>query len=196
MSIASTFYDLAYRGGNPRWDTDAPTEEVAEAADRRRPGRALDLGCGTGSNCLFLARQGWSVTGVDFSPAAIEAANGRAARADVACRFVRGGVTRLSEAELDGPYELVIDVGCFHGLPRAAQDRYARSVAALTRPGPELLIVGVQRPPLAWRLIGAAGAPRSTVVDAFGAGFELVAERARTGTPAMAAYRLVRTAEG
>ena len=44
MSLASTFYDLAYRRGSPRWETETPTPEVVEVASHRPPGLALDLG--------------------------------------------------------------------------------------------------------------------------------------------------------
>lgn len=44
-----------------------------------RPGRALDLACGTGRHALFLAKLGWQVTAVDASPVAIELLRQRAA---------------------------------------------------------------------------------------------------------------------
>src|SRR6266436_1513971 len=50
----------------------APTPLLVETSKRLTPGRALDLACGAGRNALWLAEQGWSVTAVDGSPAAIE----------------------------------------------------------------------------------------------------------------------------
>jgi SAM-dependent methyltransferase len=188
MATARMFYDLAYRLGRPRWDTGQPTGEVLELVEGRPAGRALDLGCGTGTNCRHLASLGWSVVGIDLSSAAIAAAG---TRAD-GVRFVRGDVSRLAEIGVEGPFDLVIDVGCFHGLSRLAQRRCGRGVAAVTRPGADLLVLGVQRPPATWRVVGATGAPREAMVAAFGADFALVAEEARPGRPAMAVYRLVR----
>jgi tellurite methyltransferase len=49
-----------------------PTPLLAEVAQRLRPGKALDLACGTGRNTLWLAEKGWSVTAVDRSPTAID----------------------------------------------------------------------------------------------------------------------------
>ena len=50
----------------------APTPLLIETATGLKPGKALDLACGTGRNALWLAQQGWSVTAVDGSPTAIE----------------------------------------------------------------------------------------------------------------------------
>jgi tellurite methyltransferase len=72
------------RGWDERYRTEqdsesAPTPLLIETAQSLKPGRALDLACGTGRNALWLAQQGWSVTAVDGSEAAIEILGGRAA---------------------------------------------------------------------------------------------------------------------
>lgn len=78
MRIDTLFYRLAYRFGRPRWDSAEPRPELAGVI-RGRPGRALDLGCGIGTDAIYLARQGWEAVGVDFVPEAIETARSRAA---------------------------------------------------------------------------------------------------------------------
>jgi SAM-dependent methyltransferase len=71
------------KGWNERYLTteadDAPTPLLVETATRLRPGKALDLACGTGRNALWLARNGWTVTAVDGAPAAIEILQRKAA---------------------------------------------------------------------------------------------------------------------
>lgn len=62
------------------WDTQVTPPEVMEFIARTPPGKAVDLGCGTGTNAITLARHGWRVTGVDFVPKAILAARAKAAR--------------------------------------------------------------------------------------------------------------------
>jgi len=62
MRVDSLFYRLAYRSGTPRWDSTEPRPELTELAKGRVPGRALDLGCGTGSDVLYLASLGWDAT--------------------------------------------------------------------------------------------------------------------------------------
>jgi tellurite methyltransferase len=48
-----------------------PTRLLVETARTLKPGRALDLACGTGRNAVWLAEHGWQVTAVDRSPIAI-----------------------------------------------------------------------------------------------------------------------------
>lgn len=103
------------------------------------PGRALDLGCGTGTTVLWLAQHRWTAVGVDRSPHAIESAR-RKADWTTGAMFVEGDVTRLGELEVDGPFDLVVDVGCFHGVPLGRRDAYVREVARVARPGARMMI--------------------------------------------------------
>src|ERR1022692_1476851 len=57
----------------------APTPLLIETAKSLKPGRVLDLACGTGRNALWLAQQGWNVAAVDGSAAGIEILRARAA---------------------------------------------------------------------------------------------------------------------
>lgn len=59
----------------------APTALVVETAKQLKPGKALDLACGTGRNAIWLAKHGWSVTAVDGAPTAIEILRRRASEA-------------------------------------------------------------------------------------------------------------------
>lgn len=138
------FYGLAYRLGKPRWDSGAVPPEVVELVESDHARTALDLGCGTGTNAIYLAQRGLAVVGVDFTPQAIESARAKARRANVAVDFRIGDVTRLDA--LREPFDLVLDIGCFHGLDATGRTRYAANLARLTRPGSVFLLWGFDRP--------------------------------------------------
>ncbi|MBI3362661.1 MAG: class I SAM-dependent methyltransferase [Chloroflexi bacterium] len=125
----------------PPWDSGISPPEltrVVEGSARSPalpPGRALDLGCGTGTNVIYLAQRGWHTVGVDFAGRAIHAARRKAksAGADSLCEFHAGDVTDLSF--LQPPFDLALDMGCFHSLDLAGRPRYADGLARLLRPG-------------------------------------------------------------
>jgi SAM-dependent methyltransferase len=58
-------------------------------------GRALDIGCGTGTQAVYMAGQGWEVTGMDAIDRPLRKARARAAAAGASVDWVRGDVTRL-----------------------------------------------------------------------------------------------------
>jgi SAM-dependent methyltransferase len=126
--------ERAYRTSSARWDTGETPPEVRAAVEALPSGRALDLGCGTGTNVLYLVQRGWTATGVDLSPLAIESARRKSDWVSGAM-FYEGDVTKLSELPIEGPFDLVLDVGCYHGVPSSRRDAYAREVARVARPG-------------------------------------------------------------
>lgn len=195
MRTDTLFYRFAYRSGTPRWDSTEPRPELAALIRGRPTGRALDLGCGTGTDALYLAEHGWQVTGVDFAPQAIGTARSRAAASASPARFVVGDVTRLGQAAVGGDFDLVIDVGCYHAIPARLRDGYAAGVAAATRPGADLYLAGIAHPPAAWRMIGARGVTADDLRCRFGANFDLASEQAagpvgRASHPVL--YHLIR----
>ena len=140
-------YDLMYRLGKPVWDTGSTPPEVVETiAKQRAAGRAVDLGCGTGTHSIYLAQHGWSVVGVDFSPQAIASARNRAKLAGVNVDFRISDVTRLNP--LSGPFDFAFDVGCFHGLSEAGRARYVEHLTRLVRPGGAFMLWAFDRPTL------------------------------------------------
>lgn len=139
------FYNTMYRFTKPDWDSDVTPPEIASTVEQfKQPGRALDLGCGTGTSSIYLAQHGWQVTGVDFSPKAIELAHDKAQQAGVNVDFHLGDVSRLDF--LSKPFDLILDIGCLHGLNRESRARYAEQLRRLTRPGSKFLLFGFMRP--------------------------------------------------
>ena len=126
-------FEWRYITGNTPWDTNTSPPELVEFILHHPPGRALDLGCGTGTNAITLTKSGWKVTGVDFSKRAIRKAVEKAKRAGLEIEFIRADVTDLSM--LSGQYDLALDIGCLTGLENRARGSYARELKRLVRAG-------------------------------------------------------------
>ncbi len=123
---------------HPPWDTGVTPPEVVEAIEGPGglpPGRALDLGCGTGTNSLYLARHGWQVVGVDFAAQAIRIARRKARQAGVTAEFHVADVARLDLLAIQPPFDLALDIGCFHSLTADARAHYLDGLRCLLRPG-------------------------------------------------------------
>ncbi len=100
---------------HPPWDSGISPPELLDFISHHPPGRAIDLGCGTGTNVITLVQHGWQVTGVDFAPRAIRLARRKMKQAGVQADVSVGDVTKLDG--ITGPFDLALDLGCFHGIP-------------------------------------------------------------------------------
>src|SRR5262245_13411336 len=100
-----------YRNGHMPWDTGTPSSELQRVLSAKaiQPSRALEIGCGTGTNCVWLAQQGFDVTGVDVASLAIEQAQQRAQAAGVQVRFEVADVLQLPD--LGEPFGFFFDRG-------------------------------------------------------------------------------------
>lgn len=185
-------YALAYRIDRTPWDTGTTPPEVVdliEGPDALPVGRALDLGCGTGTNLAYLAKHGWDATGVEADGRALEAARHRLGSVDGARAF-RGDVTRLDRIPVDGAFDLVLDIGCFHSIAPGRRDAYARGIAACTQEGATLCVFAFARRPGPVP-IGVTG---REMRDRFAPWFEPVGRIPGTRPPGAAYYLLRRTA--
>ncbi len=110
------------------WDTGTPDPVLVEMIESRvvAPGKTLEIGCGTGTNAIYLAQHGFNVLGVDISEVAIDKAR---VRAEGRCRFE--AVDFLLAEPPGGPFEFVFDRGCFHIFDdEGDRARFAQKVAA------------------------------------------------------------------
>ena len=111
------------------------------------PGRALDVGCGTGSNAVWLAKHGWQVRAVDYSVVAIEKGKRLVAEEGVNVEFA---VADASTHEPQGHYDLIT---CFYiqMVPPQRANMLAKVSKALA-PGGTLLFVSHDKsgPPSGW----------------------------------------------
>jgi len=143
-----TDWNDRYREGNLPWDTGRPSSELQAVLSQNaiRPCRALEIGCGTGTNSVWLAQQGFEVTGLDVAPLAVEQAKKRAHAAGVQARFLVADVLQLPD--LGGPFDFFFDRGCYHAVRRTAPTEYAPAVARQLAAGARgLLLTGNAREP-------------------------------------------------
>jgi 2-polyprenyl-3-methyl-5-hydroxy-6-metoxy-1,4-benzoquinol methylase len=135
--VKRLYFNLLYFR-NPPWDTQVSPPELMEYIENNPPGRALDLGCGTGTNVITLAQHGWQVVGVDFVGRAIRHAERKSKQAGVKVDFIVNSVSRLDG--VSGSFDLVLDIGCFHSLDAGEKDRYIANLESFTNPGSTLLM--------------------------------------------------------
>jgi cyclopropane fatty-acyl-phospholipid synthase-like methyltransferase len=129
--------------GHPRWDTRISPPELLTHLRTASPGRAIDLGCGTGTNVITLAQHGWDATGVDFIHHNIDIAMRRAKEAGVMehAHFRCDSVARLNG--IHGPFDLALDMGCYHGLTHPDRASYREKLAETLAPGGTYLLYGM-----------------------------------------------------
>lgn len=159
-------YPVLYRLGMDWWEDNDDSGPLPELVAGRSPGVALDVGCGTGRHSVWLAEQGWTVVGVDGVEKPLRQARARAEAAGVASRttFVREDATRMVNLTARPLYDLVVDVGCFHGLPPEGQKSFGAWVTRNTAADAEVVIHAV----VPRSGIGPKGIDEETVRTAFG----------------------------
>ena len=192
MASRHTLFRIFYALGFTPWDghpQSATLRELIEGPDAVPPGLALDVGCGTGDASIYLAQHGWQVTGVDFTPKALDKARGKATAANVTVNFVHADATHLSQAGIGSGFQVIVDNGCFHGMSDGDRDLYAQEITAVAAPGARLFMVAFQpsgrlgpagasqaeierRFTPTWAMLSATDEPRWTAENRFAARFQ------------------------
>lgn len=139
--FSQAYWDERYSRHHHVW-SGRPNPQLVALVEPLAPARAIDVGCGEGGDAIWLARRGWTVTGVDISPVALAkaAAHAQSAGAKIAARITWGPVD-LYGAEMDplGQYALVNSQ--YLHMPPEARDRAVARLAAAVAPGGHLLLV-------------------------------------------------------
>ena len=108
------------------WNHATPSDFLDQVvAVRPDGGRALDLGCGSGVDSVFLAQRGWRVTSLDFMPQAVEMTR---KRAEVAGVTVNAQVVDITNWPGDGIFDLIVDAGCLHALEMTDRPAYRHNL--------------------------------------------------------------------
>jgi 2-polyprenyl-3-methyl-5-hydroxy-6-metoxy-1,4-benzoquinol methylase len=104
-----------------------------------KPGKALDLGCGTGTKSIYLAKRGFKVTGIDLSKTAIKYAKKNAQKARVKANFIVGDVIDLSFLG-NQKFSFVLDWATLHGIPNNKRKKYVSEIINHSKKGGKLLL--------------------------------------------------------
>jgi SAM-dependent methyltransferase len=192
-----------YRLGFAPWERRDVAESwrpILDGPHAPVPGRALDVGCGSGSDAVYLAKRGWRVTAVDFVDKALASAEQRAAEEGVEVQWVSGDVARLGRLGLEPGYTLLYDFGCIQGLPDSARTGAAVGLTELAAPGATLLMLAFKA---RRRMMLPRGMDKEHIIALLGDGWDFEHSQAvvtedmpppvRRSTPTI--YRLTRRSE-
>ena len=130
--------------GQPKWDTGISPPELLDFIQNHKPARAIDIGCGTGTNVITLAQAGWQVTGVDFAPRAIQLAKQKLKKANIQADLHISDATNLKD--ISGPYEFALDIGCFHSNQKDGKAKYLKQLDRILAPNGFWLMYGFFKP--------------------------------------------------
>lgn len=131
----SASWDQRYVEGELPWDSGKPDLHLRGVLEEHsvKLGKALEIGCGTGTNSIWLAEHGFEVTGLDLSQTAIAKAEAKVAAVGVDCHLFVGDF--LVDQVPGAPFEFVYDRGCFHVFDGAEErSRFASRVGDLLAP--------------------------------------------------------------
>ena len=195
------FYEVIYRYFRAPWDVGARDELVSLVESGRiEPCRAIDLGCGTGDNAIYLARKGFDVTALDYAEAAIEKARARAKDSGVQVSFIVDDLTDLRH--VSGAFDFLLDYGVLDDLRPAQREPYLHNMLRLTHPGSRYLLWGFEYPIRWWeKLVPFFDVPfhPGEIEARFGKYFEIVRLAGELDyskwPPGYAAYLMTRKGE-
>ncbi|MDR3614101.1 MAG: class I SAM-dependent methyltransferase [Candidatus Obscuribacterales bacterium] len=127
-------WDERYIQSDTPWDSGVPSQALKTllAEGKVKPTRALELGCGTGTNAIFLAQQGFDVTAVDLSSEALKHAREKAIKAKVKINFVEADVTNLPD--LGEAFPFIFDRGTYHIVRKVNLAGFQAMLATMVAP--------------------------------------------------------------
>ena len=145
------------------WNYETPPESLMELvkSGKIQPCNAIDLGCGTGTNAIYLAIKGFRVTGIDISSSAISIAKKKAGEKRVDCQFlVRDTTSDLKD--LNKEFDFAYDWELLHHIFPEKRQQYVENVYTLLNlKGKYLSVCFSEKDPS----FGGQGKYRKTPID-------------------------------
>jgi SAM-dependent methyltransferase len=140
-TLTPSDWNQRYVAGETPWDSGVPSKELIRVldAEKIKPCRAVELGCGTGTNAIYLASRGFDVTGLDCSATALERARNKAVEAGVNVRFLEADLCRF-KLDLE-PFDFIFDRGCYHSVRRLDIAGFLQTLRRLSKPGTRYLVL-------------------------------------------------------
>ncbi len=118
----------------PPWDTKLPAPELEQyfAALDKKPGNVLEVGCGTGTNAIWLAKQGCKVTATEIAPTALDKA-----KASVGGEKIDFHLLDICQSSpvSDSSQDFVFDRGVYHVIPKGERGLFIERIASALKPG-------------------------------------------------------------
>jgi SAM-dependent methyltransferase len=124
-------FEERYKTGDTPWDHGTPDVNLIDIVNEKLipKCKALDIGCGTGDNVIWLAQQHFMVTGCDISKTAINKAREKTSKSDLNCSFIVADF--LNDRIPGSPFGFVFDRGCLHSVDTEKERRrFAENVAS------------------------------------------------------------------
>ena len=119
------------------WNIETPPEELVHLvrSGKVKPCKAIDLGCGAGNYAIWLAGEGFTVTGIDISPTAVKFAKENADKKNVKCDFLTADMACDLSNVLKTKFDFAFEWEVLHHVYPEGRKRYIENVYSLLNPG-------------------------------------------------------------
>jgi methyl halide transferase len=134
-------WDADYRRKTPPlWDAGLPSGELRRVVEDGtiRACRVVELGCGSGTDAVYLAGKGFDVTAIDIAPTALAQAHEKAHKAGVQVLWLLADVLAAPRLE---PFDFIYDRGCYHEVRGQNLAAYLETVRRYSRAKTRFLLL-------------------------------------------------------
>ena len=126
------YWENIYLSNDTGWDLGASTPYIEKISDEIKKGEVIILGCGRGYDAVMLAKKGFEVTAVDFSPSAIKFLNNLADKQGALVKIIQKDIFSLID-NYDGHFDYVIEQTCFCAIDLKRRSEYELLVNKLLK---------------------------------------------------------------